>query len=37
MPQIVIEYDRDAIAQYKLNIEDINKVVNTGFAGQNRG
>ena len=37
MPQIVIQYNRTAIAQYGLNIRDINKVVNTAFAGQSSG
>ncbi|EIA07354.1 multidrug resistance protein AcrB/AcrD/AcrF family protein, partial [Flavobacterium frigoris PS1] len=37
MPQIVIDYNRPAIAQYNLNIEDINKIVNTAFAGQSAG
>ena len=37
MPQIVIHYNRAAIAQYGLNISDINKVVNTAFAGQSSG
>jgi heavy metal efflux system protein len=37
MPQIVIDYNRDAIAQYNLNIKDINRVVNTAFAGQSSG
>jgi len=37
MPQIVIHYNRAAIAQYGLNISDINKVVNTAFAGQASG
>ncbi|NQV76548.1 MAG: CusA/CzcA family heavy metal efflux RND transporter, partial [Bacteroidetes bacterium] len=37
MPQIVIDYSRDAIAQYNLNIKDINRVVNTAFAGQSSG
>ena len=37
MPQIVIEYNRPAIAQYDLNIEDINRIVNTAFAGQSTG
>ena len=37
MPQIVIDYNRDAIAQYNLNISDINRVVNTAFAGQSSG
>lgn len=37
MPQILIEYNRATIAQYDLNITDINKVVNTAFAGQSTG
>ena len=37
MPQIIISYNRNAIAQYRLNIVDINKVVNTAFAGQSTG
>ncbi|MFV5690011.1 CusA/CzcA family heavy metal efflux RND transporter [Flavobacterium sp. ZT3R25] len=37
MPQIVIDYNRAAIAQYGLNIEDINRIVNTAFAGQSTG
>ncbi|HTM67326.1 MAG TPA: CusA/CzcA family heavy metal efflux RND transporter [Flavipsychrobacter sp.] len=36
-PQIIIDYNRNAIAQYHLNIADINKVVNTAFAGQAAG
>jgi len=37
MPQIVIRYNRDAIAQYGMNISDINRIVNTAFAGQSTG
>jgi len=37
MPQIVIEYDREAIAQYGLDINAINKEVNTALAGQQAG
>ncbi len=37
MPQIVIQYKRANIAQYGLNISDINKVINTAFAGQSSG
>ncbi len=37
MPQIVIEYNRAIIAQYNLKIADINKIVNTAFAGQSTG
>src|SRR5690606_18831609 len=37
MPQITIQYNRTAIAQYGLNISDINSVVNTAFAGKTTG
>lgn len=37
IPQIIIEYNRAVIAQYGLNIDDVNKVVNTAFAGQSAG
>lgn len=35
--QIVIKFDRDKIAQFGLNIEDINQVIKTGFAGESAG
>jgi len=37
MPQIIINYNRNTIAQYGLNIADINRIVNTSFAGQSTG
>jgi len=37
MPQVVIRYNRAAMASYGLNIADINRVVNTAFAGQSAG
>jgi cobalt-zinc-cadmium resistance protein CzcA len=37
MPQIVIQYNRPSIAQYGLNIRDINNTINTAFAGQSTG
>ncbi|NCI52025.1 CusA/CzcA family heavy metal efflux RND transporter [Sediminibacterium roseum] len=37
MPQVVIKYNRALIAQYGLNISDVNKIVNTAFAGQSSG
>ncbi|WMW78016.1 CusA/CzcA family heavy metal efflux RND transporter [Flavobacterium sp. 20NA77.7] len=37
MPQVVITYKRAVIAQYHLNVEAINKVVNASFAGQSSG
>ena len=35
--QIVIKFDRDKIAQFGLNIEDVNQVIRTGFAGESAG
>lgn len=37
MPQIQIEFNRAAIAQYNLSVSDINQVINTAFAGQSAG
>lgn len=37
MPQILISYNRDGLARYGLNVSDINRVVNTAFAGQVAG
>ncbi len=37
LPQLIITYKRNIIAQYGLNISDINSVVNTAFAGQSSG
>ncbi len=37
MPQVIIRYNRPMIAQYNLSISDINRVVNTAFAGQSTG
>jgi cobalt-zinc-cadmium resistance protein CzcA len=37
MPQIVIKYNRAVVAQYGLNIAEINRNVNTAFAGQSTG
>lgn len=37
LPQITIEYDRAKLAGYGLNIEDINHVVSTAFAGEEAG
>ncbi|AZI26727.1 CusA/CzcA family heavy metal efflux RND transporter [Pedobacter sp. G11] len=36
-PQIVIKYNRAAIAQYGLNISEINRNINAAFAGQSTG
>ncbi|WP_316818177.1 CusA/CzcA family heavy metal efflux RND transporter [Pedobacter nyackensis] len=36
-PQIVIKYNRPAIAKYGLNISDVNRNINAAFAGQSTG
>jgi cobalt-zinc-cadmium resistance protein CzcA len=33
MPQLVVKYDRSKIAQYGLNISDVNATLNTAYAG----
>ena len=37
LPQLIITYKRNMIAQYGLNIKEVNKVVNMSFAGQSSG
>lgn len=37
LPQINIEYDRTRIANYGLNIQDVNNIVSTAFAGKSAG
>ncbi|WP_415324908.1 CusA/CzcA family heavy metal efflux RND transporter [Chryseobacterium sp. MMS23-Vi53] len=37
LPQINVEYDRTRMANYGLNIEDVNNAVSTAFAGQSAG
>lgn len=37
MPQVVIAYKRNILAQYQLNVADVNKVINASFAGQSAG
>ncbi|WP_316798249.1 CusA/CzcA family heavy metal efflux RND transporter [Pedobacter frigidisoli] len=37
MPQVVIRYNRDGMAKYGVNVNDVNRVVNTAFAGQIAG
>jgi cobalt-zinc-cadmium resistance protein CzcA len=37
LPQIVVQYHRDQIARFGLNIADINTTINTAFAGQRAG
>ncbi|MFC2116702.1 CusA/CzcA family heavy metal efflux RND transporter [Bacteroidota bacterium] len=37
LPQYVIKYDRHQVAQYGLNIEELNTIVRTSFAGEAAG
>ena len=37
LPQLVVTFNRDRIAQYGLNISEINRIVRTAFAGQSTG
>lgn len=37
MPQIVVTYDRDRLAQYHLSVEEVNQVVHMAFAGKEAG
>ncbi|MEO6165948.1 MAG: CusA/CzcA family heavy metal efflux RND transporter [Chitinophagales bacterium] len=37
MPQVSIQYDRSRIAQYGLNLADLNRMVRTAFAGEAAG
>ena len=37
LPQIQIEYNRERIAEFGLNISDINRILKTAFAGNTAG
>ncbi|MBD78785.1 MAG: CusA/CzcA family heavy metal efflux RND transporter [Crocinitomicaceae bacterium] len=37
LPQMTINYDRKKLAQYGLNVEDLNTLVESGFAGRKAG
>ncbi len=37
VPQVIISYDRNALAQYNVSIASVNKAVNMAFAGQSTG
>ncbi|SIT98203.1 cobalt-zinc-cadmium resistance protein CzcA [Epilithonimonas bovis DSM 19482] len=37
LPQVVVAYNRPAIAQYHLSVADVNRIINTAFAGQSTG
>lgn len=37
LPQITIEYDRTKMAQYGVDVQTINQIISTAFAGQSAG
>lgn len=37
LPQMSVQFDRQKIAKYGLNIEDLNNLITTGFAGKSAG
>jgi heavy metal efflux system protein len=37
MPQIVVAWDRNKLAQFGLNIEEVNRVLRSGFSGEVAG
>ena len=37
LPQMIVTYDREALAKYGVSSEEVNRVVNLGFAGQASG
>lgn len=37
LPQIVVKYNRDAMAHYQMNIAEVNQVIRTAFAGESAG
>ena len=37
MPQIIINYNYDKMAQYGLHIKEVNKVIRSAFAGEKAG
>ncbi len=37
LPQIVVQYKRDAMAHYQLTVADVNQVIRTAFAGESAG
>jgi len=37
LPQMIVTYNRNRMAQYGLNIKDINQLIRTAFAGEKAG
>lgn len=37
LPQLIVRYDRSRIARYGINIEELNTIIRTAYAGESAG
>ncbi|PCJ80381.1 MAG: CusA/CzcA family heavy metal efflux RND transporter [Bacteroidetes bacterium] len=37
LPQMTVQYERDKLAQYGLNVQELNTIVRTAFSGETAG
>ena len=37
MPQVMVKYDYQRMAQYGLHIQEVNQVIRSAFAGEKAG
>lgn len=37
LPQILVKFDREKVAQFGLNINEMNRIIKTAFAGESAG
>ena len=37
LPQLIVEYDRNKLAQYGLSVRDVNRIISTAYAGASAG
>ncbi len=37
LPQVVVKFDRQRLAQFGLSVEEVNRVLRTGFSGESAG
>jgi len=37
LPQMTVQYERDKLAQYGLNVQDLNTIIRTAFSGETAG
>ena len=37
LPQMTVQYERDKLAQYGLNVQDLNTIVRSAFSGETAG